>query len=491
MKPTHPLIVMSLIFAAASLHAQPGVLWTRTYGGTSLDCGQAVQQTSDGGFVVAGYTYSSGSGYSDVYLIRTDAQGDTLWNHTYGGSSYDKGYGIQQTSDGGFVVVGWTESFGAGGSDIWLLCTDAQGDTLWTRTYGGSVMDIGHSVQQTSDGGFVVAGYTYSFGAGGYDVWLIHTDAQGNILWTRTYGGSSSDYGYSVQQASDGGFVVAGCTGSFGAGYSDIWLIRTDAQGDTLWTRPYGGSGDDYGYSVQQTADSGFVLAGETRSFGAGLNDVYLIRTDAQGDTLWTRTYGGGGSDFGYSVQQTAGGGFVVAGNTRSFGAGGADLWLIQTDVKGDTLWTRTYGGTSSDYGQSIQKTTDSGFVVAGWISPFGAGNEDVWLIRLGPESPAAVESESKEIPTAFALEQNYPNPFNPATTIRFDLPEAAEVQLVVYDLQGREVARLVDERREAGYHQVVWDGRAATGREVPSGIYIARLTTPTYAKSIKLVLLR
>jgi len=337
-------ISITLICTIHFINAQSNTLWTRTYGGSGFDNGFSVQQTSDDGFVVVGGTESFGAGLSAVWLIRTDAQGDTLWTRTYGGSSVDGGVPVQQTSDGGFVVAGFTYSYGAGMTDVWLIRTDAQGDTLWTRTYGGSGIDNGYSVQQTSDSGFVVVGITSSFGAGLIDVWLIRTDAQGDTLWTRTYGGSNNDFGFSVQQTSDGGFVVAGIV-SFGAVGHDAWLIRTDAQGDTLWTRTYGGSSSEDGSTVQQTSDSGFVVVGNTESFGAGGHDVWLIRTDAQGDTLWTRTYGGSGIDGGSTVQQTSDGGFVVVGGTDSFGAGEADVWLIRTDAQGDTLWTRTYGG--------------------------------------------------------------------------------------------------------------------------------------------------
>ena len=189
------------------------------------------------------------------------AQADTLWTRTYGGSDFDKGYSVQQTQDGGFIIVGFTESYGAGGEDVYLIKTDENGDTLWTRTYGGSSDDMGNSVQETTDGGFIIAGYTYSYGAGGSGVYLIRTDSLGDTLWTRTYGGSDDDYGYSVQQCQDGGFIIAGKTESYGAGYYDVYLIRTDSMGDTLWTKTYGGSDDDEGYSVQQCQDGGFIIA--------------------------------------------------------------------------------------------------------------------------------------------------------------------------------------------------------------------------------------
>ena len=378
---------------------------------------------------------------------------------------------------------------------LWAMPLAGQApNMLWTRTYGGSDNDWGYSVQQTSDGGFTVAGSTESFGAGAEDVWLIHTDATGDTLWTRTYGGSDYDFGKSGQPTSDGGFIVTGYNRSFSGGECDLWLIRTDAKGDTLWTRTYGGSGGEAGWSVQQTSDGGFIVAGYTSSYGAGGDDVRLIRTDSLGGTLWARTYGGIAGDVGYSVQQISDSGFIVAGETQSFGAGGGDVWLIRTDATGDTLWTQTYGGSDYDGGYSVQQTYDDGFIVAGMTQSFGTGSADVWLIKtdsLGNTAPLAVTHPRHGQSERFTLHPAYPNPFNPMTTIHYELPVQAELTLTIYDILGREVARLVDSMQPTGYHQALWNGQDHAGREVPTGIYIARVVTPAYTKSNKMVLLK
>ncbi len=206
------------------------------------------------------------------------------WERTFGGKKSDAGYSVQQTSDGGFILVGMTESFGAGYQDLWLIKTDAEGQMIWQRTFGGSEGDVGLSVQQTSDGGFILLGGTVSFGAGETsDFWLIKTDAEGQMVWQRTFGGNDWDIGVSFQQTSDGGFILLGGTESFGAGDYDFWLIKTDAEGQMVWQRTFGGSNWDVGLSVQQTSDGGFILLGETRSFGAGETDLWLIKTDAEG----------------------------------------------------------------------------------------------------------------------------------------------------------------------------------------------------------------
>jgi len=310
--------------------------WTRTYGGPGWDEGNSVRQTTDGGYIVAGLTQSSGAGYADVWLIKTNARGDVVWTRAYGGRHWDEGKSVQQTSDGGYIITGFTWSFGGkGDSYVWLIKTNAQGDTLWTRTYCGRGA-WGRSGQQTTDGGYIITGYDYSSDTGACDVYLIKTNAQGDTLWARTYGGGAEDRGYSVQQTADGGYIIAGETSSFGAGNSDVYLVKTNASGDTLWTRTYGGASDDHGYSVRQTIDGGYIIAGNTQSFGAGNEDVYVVRTDSQGNTLWTRTCGGPRHDYGNSVQQTADGSYIITGYTWSFGAGTIDVYLIKTNANLD-----------------------------------------------------------------------------------------------------------------------------------------------------------
>ncbi len=356
--------------------------WEKTYGGTGLDEGNSVQQTNDGGYIITGYTESFGSGFRDVYLIKTNANGDTLWTKTYGGTGYDDGLSVQQTNDNGYIIAGATNSFGAVNCDVYLIKTDANGDTLWTKTYGGTDYDIGYSGQQTNDNGYIIAGYTYSFGAGMGDVYLLKTDSVGDTLWTKTFGGAGDDMGNSVKQTNDNGYIIAGKTYSFGSGMGDIYLIKTDFIGDTLWTKTYGGTGWDEGTSVQQTIDNGYIIAGTTTSFGAGGYDVYLIKTNENGDTLWTKTYGGTLDDFGWSVKQTIDNGYIIAGHTYNFGAVNSDVYLIKTNENGDTLWTNTYGGIDGDFGRSVQQTIDGGYIVAGYTNSFGAELTDVYLIK-------------------------------------------------------------------------------------------------------------
>ena len=363
------LALLSVSLVALFTQSAYAVTFAKTYGGTSSDGASSVQRTSDGGYIVAGQTYSFGEGSWDILLIKTNANGDIIWAKTYGGTNEDRASSVQRTSDGGYIVAGATWSFGEGSSDIFLIKTDENGNVQWAKTYGGTHYDIASSVQQTSDGGYIVAGYTYSFGAGVWDIFLIKTDADGNLEWAKTYGGTGNDRAFSVQQTSGGGYIVV-------AGYADgdILLIKTDADGNVEWAKTYGGTGYDEAYSVQQTSDGGYIVAGYTGSWPN--YDLFLIKTDANGNVEWAKTYDVTEYDWAYSVQQTSDGGYIVAVYADG------DILLIKTDADGNVEWAKTYGETSWDEAYSVQQTSDGGYIVAGYTGSFGAGGYDIFLIK-------------------------------------------------------------------------------------------------------------
>jgi hypothetical protein len=366
------------------LDASGNVAWQKTYDGSSTDLANSIQQTLDGGYILAGYTYSFGAG-GDMWVLKLDASGNAVWQKTYGGSDFDMANSIQQTSDGGYILGGNTYSFGAGDRDAWVLKLDASGNAAWQKTYGGSDWDSAYSIQQTSDGGYILAGYTGSFGAGNGDTWVLKLDASGNVAWQKTYGDSEIDRAKSIQQTSEGGYILAGETESFGAVYSDAWVLKLDASGNVAWQKTYGGSDYDWANSIQQTSDGGYILAGETESFGAGEIDMWVLKLDASGNAAWHKTYGGSDFDSANSIQQTSDGGYILAGDTYSFGAGAGknDMWVLKLDVGGNAAWQKTYGGSDYDVASSIQQTSEGGYILAGDTNSFGAGDDDAWVLKL------------------------------------------------------------------------------------------------------------
>lgn len=353
-------------------------LFQKCFGGGN-EVGICMQQTSDAGFIITGLTFSYGAGSADVYLIKTNNIGDTLWTKTFGGSNFEQPYSVKQTIDNGFIISGITQSFGLTSYDIYLIKTDSIGNLIWSKTFGGSSVDRGYQVQQTTDLGYIVAG-SYSLGSGYTNVYLIKTDANGDTLWTKTIGGPQSEYSASIQQCTDNGYILAGSTNSFGT--FGVYLVRTDSVGNPLWSKIYNGG---VAYSVQQTVDGGFILGGKSPpSFGAGFGDMYLIKTDSIGNILWTKTYGGAGIDEGYSVYQCTDTGYVLAGFSYSFVTDSIPhIYIVKTDYSGNLIWSNSYGRTTpvaQDF--SVQQTIDGDYAFGG-VNIGTPSASNIYLIKI------------------------------------------------------------------------------------------------------------
>jgi hypothetical protein len=463
------------------------------------------------------------------------ALGQSTFAKAYGGSGHDISYSVQQTNDGGFIIAGWTNSFGAGGWDFLIIKTDTSGNIKWAKTYGGMFEDYAHCIQQTSDEGFIVVGYKNDF-------YAIKIDSIGNIQWAKTYGKIEFfEYAYNIQHTNDNGFVLTGIKKSYELGTKDVLLIKLDSEGNIKWAKIYEGKSDDESYSVQQTNDGGFIMAGWTNSFGSGGWDFLLIKTDASGNIQWAKTYGGDNLDRSYSAQITRDGGFIVSGYTYSFGES-ADILLIKTDATGNIQWAKTYGGSRTDISYSVNQTRDNGYVISGYTYSFGSiyrdfiliktdGNGDlnfcsivksvtptVNTISLSISNPTfstsaydisaedalpittvtsptisiseicpltSVPSESST-PLQFKLLQNYPNPFNSTTTIPFWLPQRTNVILKVYDVFGREIATLINREFDAGEHSIQFNAN-----DLPTGIYFYRHQAGNFIEQKKMIFIK
>ena len=487
------VFTLLIIFNTVLFSQAPDTIWTKTFGGVYNDYGYEVQQTTDGGYIITGalgQSYDS-TPIENVWLVKVDALGDTLWTRQFEyANSIGYGRSVKQTSDNGYIIVGYKElGIPPYGRDLLLIKTDTNGDTLWTKTFvdslkegqGNSILQTqGNSIQQTMDGGYIITGSSSA------DVLLIKMNTNGDTTWTKTYDKNAQDWGNFIQQTSDGGFIIAGVTGykfsDRGNNFTgDIWLIKTDSNGDTMWTKTYDYGESDIGYSVQQTSDNGYVITGGSNYFNPAFR---IIKTNSNGDTTWTKTYGIGYTKSRF-IQQTFDDGYIITGTIWRKDGHKNDVLVIKTNSNGDSLWSKTFGGIDNDYGNYIQQTSDGGYIIVGQTRFYGAGESDIWLIKVAPDV-TEIDKNQNAILRDYHLKQNYPNPFNPTTTIKFTLPNSEFVTLKIYNILGQETATLVSGKLKAGEYQYSWDAG-----DLASGIFIYRLRAGKKTESRKMIVIK
>ncbi|MBA7640558.1 hypothetical protein ES703_48228 [subsurface metagenome] len=476
------LVVGMVLLLSSPIYSQ--ITFERWYGGTEFDLGFSVIQTPDGGYTIAGCTNSFGSIGADIYIIRTDAFGDTLWTKTYGGTGNDRARDIIHTSEGGYAIVGYTESFGAGNEDVYLIEIDSIGDILWTKTYGGNNADIGYSLVESEQAGYVISGSTESFGAGYEDIYVIKTDSLGDTIWTKTYGGSAADWGYSLVRNQNAEYVIAATSRSYGG---KAYFLNLNTNGDTNWTNAvcYFDA-----KSIDLTSDGGYIVAGDWQSFYAYIR---LLKIDSFGDSIWAITDGVGNWRRGNSVIQTSDLGYLVAGRVQYIGDNHCDVYLLKTDSLGQTIWTKHFGGINDyedDIGQCIAKTIDGGFVVAGYTDTYGAGYFDVYLIKTDSLGNTGIEEseDSVELGIGNLKLKISPNPFNSEVRIQISevgkksniAPLSSDLSLHIYDSAGRLVNSI---KLETNTYQL--------GADLVPGVYFLKLTIGEHKETQKLIKIR
>lgn len=415
-------IFLCLLLLGPGLFSVAQTSFNKLLGGNNEDNAQSIQQTTDGGYIIAGWSYTSNNGdlnglanngSADAYIVKLNPAGAVEWQKLFGGTDEDKAITIKQTQDGVYVVAGFSFSSNTGtltgttsngNADYWVFKLDANGNLLWQKLYGGTGFDVAVSLCPTSDGGCVVAGTIQSITGSGtfsgldtYSVpsaWLLKLDGSGNIQWQKIAGGDGRDWAMCVQQTTDGGYIMAGYTDShnnYGTltgvtphGNYDYWLLKLDNAGNTLWQALYGGPGDDQARSVQQTADGGYIVTGASSSsyYGTlngltsnGANDYWTLKLNSTGGIEWQKLLGGTADEYSFSVQQTTNGGYLIAGYSASSNTGtltgltshgGNDYWIVQLGANGNLLWQRLLGGSSSDIPYSITQTSDGSYAIAG-----------------------------------------------------------------------------------------------------------------------------
>jgi hypothetical protein len=362
--------------------------WSKTFGGQDLDSTRTIQNTTDGGYIVAGWSKSFGKN-SDVWLLKLDSEANVQWQKTLVAKGFEmvESKGLRTTMDGGYIVAGQTDSAGAGKADIWVVKLDGDGEIEWQNAYGGPNVDRSRAVQQTRDGGYIVSGMTNSFGEGARDFWVLKLDPDGNIEWQKTYGGKDFDVSRAIELTSDGGYIVAGWSKSFGVRWGDYWIIKLDIDGKIQWEKSYGGEGFEEPAEIKITPDGGYIVIEETWSFGTtpvNGSDAWVTKLDSNGTVEWEKTYGAKGfEEFSSLHILPNNSGYIIAGQTNSFGAGQNDTWVAKLDYGGDLVWQKTFGGRYDDESEALIPSPDGGYILAGRTNSTGAGGHDIWLLKI------------------------------------------------------------------------------------------------------------
>ena len=475
-------IIILFQFLFISVITFPQITFQKTYGGNDYEEANEVVQTNDDGFIVVGYTETFGAGNRDFYVVKTQPDGDTIWTKTFGGANYDQAHCITKADESHYIIGGYTSSFGAGG-DIYLIKIDENGNAIWTKAIGTQDNDHISKIRKTSDGGFIICGDIEHWGQ--YKYYIVKTDSNCDTIWTKAY-----DYGIakSIIQTNDGGYALIVYPYSTSYWRYDFQLVKLNQFGEIIWSKFYGGQDPDFeiGFALEQTTDNGYLLAGRADGYGSGASDFLIIKTNNAGDSLWSKTFGGASDERAFTVIKTSDGGFLIGGYTGTFGGGFFDFYIVKTDENGDSLWTRTYGGSWQEMAYDIKETNDGGFVIAGYTQTYGAGLFDFYLVKTDANGLLTGVENQNNHRIDFELYQNYPNPFNPSTRIQYQVPFISQVVLKIFDVLGNEIATLVNEEKPAGGYEVEFNAE-----KLASGIYFYRLQVADFIQTKKMLLLK
>ncbi len=406
--------------------------------------GLDVLPTADGGYLIGGYTTNNTLNDCDVLLIKSDGAGNEQWRKTFGGSKPDFPYHMLQAADGNYFLVGYSQSYGGGDYDILLIKVNSSGVLIWQKTYGSNGNDLARDIIATSDGNYMIVGWSKAAGQPDNNANLIKIDPAGTVIWNKFYGSNADDYGNSIQKTDDGGYIMIGQTFGFGASGGDAWLVKLNSNGDTTWTKRFGGSQNDEGYYLTVANDGGYVFLVRDSSNAGKDIDVRMIKTDPSGNEVWNKVYGGNLKDTPKMVQKTSDGGYIVAAISRSFGWVNPDMWILKCNSSGDTTWTRHYGGAQNEHCYVVREMPDGSFIATGKAASYGPDFDPIFL-KLNSAGTLVVGIEEGKSPTAFEV---FPNPSNGnlSVTIAFQ-----GKFLEVRDLLGR----LVESKQLRGESEV------------------------------------
>ncbi len=478
------LLIIINHYAIESIYAQD-TLWTKTYGLDNWDIANSIDQTTDNGFIIAGYTSSFDSTNYNILAIKTNDIGDTVWMRIYPFFGCQKGHSVYQTSDNGFIIAGSSSRYS--NNDSYLVKANSSGEIEWNSTWRLNRDNAAYYVVEAADGGYATVGYKYlgPHPDYGIDILLIKYDSLGTPIWDRSFGGGEKEIGYCIQQTSDLGFIICGLEHSYGPDRDkqDFYLLKTDSLGRSQWYEDYDND-DNYetAKSVKQLDDGGYIVVGY--SSNSITSDIFVVRVDEEGNEIWTNTYGGSASDFASDVEITEDGGFIISGYTTSYEQGWYDALIIRVDSDGSVLWTRTYCTGLATAAYSLTQTNDGYFALAGECFISEESNWDIWIAKISDCNTDIIDLNP--FPQKVSVYNNYPNPFNTATTIQFDLNTEDYVNLEVFNVKGQKIKILINESRNQGKHTIYWNASSYS-----SGIYFYKLTTGDKSFTKRMTLLK
>ncbi len=430
-----PLIFLLVLQCFPSFTNGQTTTFQKIYTATLNQSGRDVLPAPDGGYIIAGSTENTIVNDIDVKIVKTNNSGDTLWSKKYGGSRPDYPNRMLATNDGNYFIVGSTQSFGGGDQDIYLLKINPSGDTLWTKRYGGFGNEDGNEITATADGNYVIVGGSNSVNLSNNDIQFIKIDPAGSVIWMKYYGGPDYESARSVKLCLDGGFIIAGKTASTSNSVATLFLVKTDASGDTIWTKKYSGGGNSYeGKSILASSDGTYTLCLDDSS-GARDSDVRVMKISATGSVLWNKMYGGIDKDIAKMIQPTSDGGYIIASVCRSFGWLSPDMWLLKLDALGDTTWTKHYGGPGHEHCYAVRQTADGGYVAVGHTKSY-TPNTEIMLIKLDATGKIADGIEEFVVNNSIGI---YPNPTDGLFKITFSDPVSSSV-ITICNLAGQEI---------------------------------------------------
>ncbi len=462
-----------LVFPLLAYGQAPDTAWTwiiPNTAGTWVDRGT---EAHDGGGVVVGI-YQPVSEWNS-WIVRFGPDGDTVWTRMVGGPYGEYGRDIVRMGDTGYVMLGKQKTSTNGDYYVWFVGLDTSGNTLWQKLM--SRTENPWALALATDTGFcVVASYESAVGTKN-DIVIIRTSSKGDTVWSKRFGGAENDDPEAIVATPDSGFIVLANTSSYGLGNGDLYVLRLNKRGDTLWTKTFGGAEWDVGYQIERTSDGNYLIVGGTYSFGVS-GQVYAIKISQDGTVIWESKVGGPGARA-YDCDETPDGGFLLGG--LIYAGTNNDMYFVRIDRDGNFLWDKRIGKGTYESGVFVLRLPDGSPLLVG---KYGSSS-GLYIVKLLPEA-VAVDDAGWGVPEGFALAQSYPNPFNAKAVIRCQWSVAGIVRLVVYDVLGREVAVLIDERRPPGHYQAEFDGTA-----LASGVYFYRLTSGAHVETRKMLLMK